>query len=67
MDLQTVELAVLFFKVARVDRRVELLAQRLLQERAGLFEAAVLPDVLAVPHVDGREIAGLEALVEYFR
>ena len=31
MDLQAVELTVLFFKVARVGRRVELLAQRLLQ------------------------------------
>ena len=31
MDLQAVKLTVLFFKVARVGRRVELLAQRLLQ------------------------------------
>ena len=65
--LQTVNFAVLLLKVLRVDRRVELFAKRLLQERAGLFEAAVLPDVLAVPRVDGREIAGLEALVHIDR
>lgn len=65
--LQTVNFAVLFLKVLRVDRRVELFAKRLLQERVGLFEAAVLPDVLAVSRIDGRKIAGLEALVHIDR
>ena len=67
MDLQAVELTVLFFKVARVGRRVELLAQRLLQQCARLLEAAVLPDVLAVPRVDGREVTALQAVLHVDR
>ena len=65
--LQTVNFAVLLLKVLRVDRRVELFAKRLLQERAGLFEAAVLPDVLAVPRVDGREVTALQAVLHVDR